>query len=122
MANERLRHRSREPSVRLHPSARPVALLAAGLLIGAAGGASAHTVGSCPPVSDSLDRCELWSATYNDAAITSPHRSDQFPATVVADSRLVFSVVKDVDFDPGSPYTSTSAWVVMAYDQATGAV
>jgi hypothetical protein len=83
-----------------------------------------HPAGACPPTP--AERCELWSATVDDATpgnATSgaPARSDQFSVATLTTRTTVIAVVKDVAFDPASPYTSSGRAMVVAFDRTTGA-
>jgi hypothetical protein len=66
-------------------------------------------------------RCPSWTATYDDATLSG--RSDQFPSDMAVSPQGGLSVIaaKDVDFNRSDPYSSKSAWAVVAYDTATGA-
>src|SRR5688572_2013486 len=83
--------------------------------------AGAHPVGTCAS-STPADRCETWSAVYDDSAIAAPHRSDQFASAVAASDSLVFTAVKSVALDPNAPYDATATWVVLAHDRDSGAL
>ncbi len=81
--------------------------------------AAADPAGACVPTP--TDRCERWTATYDDPSIESPDRSDQFGTQVLASATTVFTVVKDVALPPADPYAATGATIVVGYDRATGA-
>ena len=91
-----------------------LALAGAGTTPGAA-----HTAGECV-VDVTVDRCEAWAQTYDDAEIRPPDRSDQFVADVAATGSTVFLAVKDVALNPDDPYAATGSWAVVAYDAESG--
>jgi hypothetical protein len=80
--------------------------------------AMAHQPGLCPPV----ERCEAWSATYDDPAVPADRDSQQYVQAVLANETTVFSVVRSVAFAPTHYLDSTATANVVAYDRATGAV
>ncbi|MDQ1713965.1 MAG: hypothetical protein QOE45_3415 [Frankiaceae bacterium] len=82
--------------------------------------ASATPAGTCLPVP--VERCERWTATYDDPTIESPYRSDQFAQDVLVNTTTVFVVVKNVSLLPSDFSKSPGAAVVVAYDRVTGAV
>jgi hypothetical protein len=97
-----------------------------GILVGAVSavlltvaGASAHPIGACGAPTDS-DRCERWSATYDDPTVTAPRRSDQFPTDIAGNGRMVFTTLRNVALNPADPYAATAAWTVVAHDRGDG--
>ncbi|HEX8002139.1 MAG TPA: PQQ-binding-like beta-propeller repeat protein [Mycobacteriales bacterium] len=81
--------------------------------------AYAHQPGACVPAG--LERCERWAATYDDATIAPPYRSDQFAQQVLVNDTTVFTVVRDVAHDTRDAYASKATTLVVAADRATGA-
>lgn len=81
--------------------------------------ASAHAPGACLPTG--AERCERWSATYDDPAVAPPYRSDQFAQHVLANDTTVFTVVRNVANDTRDAYASKATTLVVAADKATGA-
>ena len=98
---------------------RVAAVIAASLALSAAP-AGAHQPGLC--LTAPTERCEAWTATYDDPSITTPYRSDQFAQQVLANDTTVFVVVRNVALTPAEPADSTASAVVVAYDRVTGAV
>jgi hypothetical protein len=81
--------------------------------------ASAQPVGGCT-ASTSADRCEGWSVIYNDDAITSPHRADEFATSVSTSESTVFTTTRTVAMDVNNPYDASARWTVLAHDRDTG--
>lgn len=96
-------------------------LLAMSFVVLPAAATDAHTAGSCL-VDTSQDRCETWSATYDDATIAPPSRSDQFVTATAANADTVFVTMKDVALNPDNPYAATGSWLLLAHDAGTGQV
>lgn len=98
-------------------SRAPAVALAAILALSATP-AAAHPPGVCVP----HERCETWSATYDDPAVAADRDSQQYVREVVANDTTVFSVVRSVAFATRDWAASTATANVVAYDLATGAV
>jgi WD40 repeat protein len=81
--------------------------------------ALAHQPGLCLTPTE---RCETWSATYDDTSIAAPARSDQFVQQVLANATTVFTVARSVAMTPSKPSDATSSAVIVAYDRVSGAV
>jgi hypothetical protein len=97
---------------------------AAGCLDGQLGVEAAPPVSALPasPCTDAVNgHCPSWTANYDDPSLNG--RSDQFPRDMAISPDGVLTVIaaEDVDFNRADPYSSTSAWAVVAYDTATGA-
>lgn len=82
--------------------------------------ASAHPVGTCVANTPS-DRCESWSAVYNDTTVAPPHRPDEFVTSVSTSASTVFTTIRTVAMDSNNPYAATAKWTVLAHDRDTGA-
>lgn len=97
---------------------RAVAAAVAAILALSAAPAAAHPPGVCLPA----ERCETWSATYNDPAVPADRESNQSVRAVLSNATTVFTVVSSVAFSSTQPTQSTATANVVAYDLATGAV
>lgn len=97
-----------------------VATVLAAVLALSAAPAVAHQPGLCP--TPALERCEAWSATYDDPSVVAPRRSDQFAQQVLANATTVFTIVRNVAMTPATPSDATASAVIVAYDRVTGAV
>ncbi|MFN2544741.1 MAG: PQQ-binding-like beta-propeller repeat protein [Actinomycetota bacterium] len=79
-----------------------------------------HPAGACTPVQGTDDRCEAWTATYDDPDVATG--SHQFPSGLALspDGRVAYAALMDTAFDAGNPYDTKSRWAVVATDVATG--
>jgi sugar lactone lactonase YvrE len=80
--------------------------------------ADAHQPGVCLPT----ERCEAWSATYDDSAVPADRDSQQYVQAVLANDTTVFTVVRSVAFSSSRWQDSSATANVVAYDRVTGAV
>lgn len=103
------------------PPVRPVLILAcAAVAVAAIPAVAGHSYGSC--VATAAERCERWSATFDDPAITGADRSDQFGAGLVSTATMVIAVAKDVALNSADPYRSTGTAMLRGYAKSDGHV
>jgi hypothetical protein len=103
--------------MRVRPAAVAVCVLLAAVAL-PSGSASAADL--CAGTAGVDDRCESWTAIYDDPA-KSPGSYQLEPRIAAsADGTRVFMSVIDEHHNSDDPYNSPASWVVLGYDGATG--